>query len=53
MIKHKKQVFSYASMMWLDVVSKNDLAYGVIDLDGVNMIVVKDGMEKVRSVDNG
>lgn len=51
MTKNKKQVFSYASMMWLDVVSENNLAYGVIGVDGVNMIVVKDGMEKVRSVD--
>lgn len=42
------QIFLFTSMTWVTVINESDDWYAAIDIDGVNVIVAKDGTERVR-----
>lgn len=45
-----KQVYLHAYGVWADVINESDDFYAAIDIDGVNVIVAKDGTALVRVV---
>lgn len=42
------QIFLYSSMTWTTVINESAQWYAAIDIDGVNVIVAKDGLAQVR-----
>jgi hypothetical protein len=44
----RKQVYLFAYGYWADIIKETDTHIGAIDIDGINTVVVKDGMELVR-----
>lgn len=45
-----REIFIFSSMTWATVINETDAWYAAIDIDGVNVIVAKDGTERVRVV---
>lgn len=45
------QIFLFTSMTWATIINESQDWYAAIDIDGVNVIIRKDGLEQVRVVE--
>lgn len=43
-----REIFLFAYGYWATVINESENWYAAIDIDGVNVIVAKDGLEQVR-----
>lgn len=43
-----RQIFLFTYNTWADVIQETPRSYFAIDIDGVTVCVIKDGMQQVR-----